>query len=155
MWITASPSEVLEHPFWLLVVPIGGFPKLGVPFWGPYTKDYSILGSKLGSPILGNYQLPTDRLHVLYCPSINLLFYLSVCRANNPGVYVLARTQEMCTGTVRICAGADRHVNVLISSCATSSIQSYRFAALNPKPWEKRSGQQKPQTLNWVAVKEL
>ena len=22
----------------------GGFPKLGVPFWGPYNKDYSIWG---------------------------------------------------------------------------------------------------------------
>ena len=30
----------------------GGFPKLGVPFWGPYNKDYSILGS-----ILGSYQI--------------------------------------------------------------------------------------------------
>ena len=27
-----------------------GFPKLGVPFGGPYNKDYSILGSILGSP---------------------------------------------------------------------------------------------------------
>ena len=25
----------------------GGFPKLGVPFWGPYTKDYSLWGSML------------------------------------------------------------------------------------------------------------
>ena len=28
----------------------GGFPKLGVPFGGPNTKHYSILGSTLGSP---------------------------------------------------------------------------------------------------------
>ena len=34
----------------------GSFPKLGVPFWGPHNKDYSILGSILGSPIVGNYQ---------------------------------------------------------------------------------------------------
>ena len=27
----------------------GGFPTLGVPFWGPQNKDYSILGSTLGS----------------------------------------------------------------------------------------------------------
>ena len=30
----------------------GGFLKLGVPFWGPNSKDYSILGSILGSPYL-------------------------------------------------------------------------------------------------------
>ena len=27
--------------------------KLGVPFGGPYKKDYSIMGSILGSPYLG------------------------------------------------------------------------------------------------------
>ena len=31
----------------------GGFPKLEVPFGGPYNKDYSILGSILGSPHFG------------------------------------------------------------------------------------------------------
>ena len=31
----------------------GGFPKLGVPFWGSHSKDSSILGSMLGSPFLG------------------------------------------------------------------------------------------------------
>ena len=31
----------------------GGFPKLGVPLWGPHHKDYGILGSILGSPYLG------------------------------------------------------------------------------------------------------
>ena len=31
----------------------GGFPKLGVPFGGPFHKDYSILGSILGSPYFG------------------------------------------------------------------------------------------------------
>ena len=31
----------------------GSFPKLGVPFGGPYNRDYSILGSKLGSPYFG------------------------------------------------------------------------------------------------------
>ena len=30
-----------------------GFPKLGVPFRGPKNKDYSILGSILGSPYFG------------------------------------------------------------------------------------------------------
>ena len=31
----------------------GGFPKLGVPFGDPHNKDYSILGSTLGSPYFG------------------------------------------------------------------------------------------------------
>ena len=32
---------------------MGSFPKLGVPFWGPHSKDYSILEFILGSPYLG------------------------------------------------------------------------------------------------------
>ena len=32
----------------------GGFPKIGIPFGGPNNKDYSILGSRLGSPYLGS-----------------------------------------------------------------------------------------------------
>ena len=35
----------------------GGFPKLGYHFGGPHNKDYSILGSTLGSPILGNFHI--------------------------------------------------------------------------------------------------
>ena len=31
----------------------GSFPKLWVPFWGPYNKDCGILGSILGSPYFG------------------------------------------------------------------------------------------------------
>ena len=35
----------------------GGFPTLrGTFFGGPYNRDYNLLGSLLGSPILGNYQ---------------------------------------------------------------------------------------------------
>ena len=35
---------------------IQGFPKIrGTLFGGPYSKDYSIMGFILGSPILGNY----------------------------------------------------------------------------------------------------
>ena len=37
----------------------GGFPKLGVPFWGPNNKDYSILGSILRSPYFG--KLPSRK----------------------------------------------------------------------------------------------
>ena len=34
----------------------GGFPKTSSTFWGgPYHKDYSLLGSILGSPYSGNY----------------------------------------------------------------------------------------------------
>ena len=32
---------------------MGGFPKLGVPFWGPHNKAYNILGSILGYPNFG------------------------------------------------------------------------------------------------------
>ena len=32
---------------------VSGLPKFGVPFWGPCNKDYSILGSMLGSPNVG------------------------------------------------------------------------------------------------------
>ena len=38
--------------------PYGGFPKLGVPFGGPYKKDYSILGSILGYPNFGKLPWP-------------------------------------------------------------------------------------------------
>ena len=34
---------------------------LGVPFWGPNNKDYSILGSILGSPYFG--KLPNQENH--------------------------------------------------------------------------------------------
>ena len=44
------------------MLPYRGFLKLGVPFGGPHNKDYSILGSILGSPILGNY-------HMSYSPN--------------------------------------------------------------------------------------
>ena len=38
----------------------GGIPKLGVPFWGSSYKDYSILGSILGSPYLGKLPVETQ-----------------------------------------------------------------------------------------------
>ena len=40
----AFPQQILTY---------GGFPKLGLPFWGPNNKDHSIFGSILGSPYLG------------------------------------------------------------------------------------------------------
>ena len=39
----------------------GGFPKLGVLFWGPHNKDYSILGSILGYPNFG--KLPYQQVY--------------------------------------------------------------------------------------------
>ena len=37
---------------------IWGCPKIrGTLFEGPHTKDYSILGSILGSPVLGDYHI--------------------------------------------------------------------------------------------------
>ena len=35
----------------------GGFPKLGVPLWGPYKKDFSSLGSLLRSIYSGEVPL--------------------------------------------------------------------------------------------------
>ena len=46
-------------PGLVLGIVYGSFPKLGVPFWGPNNKDYSILGSILGSPYFG--KLPYNR----------------------------------------------------------------------------------------------
>ena len=41
-----------------LSFPIWGFPKIRATILGvTYNKDYSILGSILGSPILGNYHI--------------------------------------------------------------------------------------------------
>ena len=37
----------------------GGFQSLGYHFGGPYNKDYSILGSILGSPYFGKLPLST------------------------------------------------------------------------------------------------
>ena len=48
-------SAILREDFW--VVGFGSFPKLGVLFGGPHSKDYSIWGSILSPPILGNYRL--------------------------------------------------------------------------------------------------
>ena len=52
-----APSSALiggqEELGWCTRGYSGGFPKLGVPFGGPYNKDYSIWGSLLGSPYFG------------------------------------------------------------------------------------------------------
>ena len=55
--LDSIPQGGSQLKIWLLLI-YGGFPKLGVPFWGslfggPYNKDYSILGSIFGSPYLG------------------------------------------------------------------------------------------------------
>ena len=38
----------------------GGFPKVGVPFWSTYNKDYGNLGSILGSPYCGKLPYGND-----------------------------------------------------------------------------------------------
>ena len=45
----------------------GGFPQLGFPFWGPYNKDGSILGSIWGSRCFGKHMgvVPTKTSAVL------------------------------------------------------------------------------------------
>ena len=44
----------MSHPGLTWLIPlIRGFLKLRVPFGGPNSKDYSILGSILGSPYFG------------------------------------------------------------------------------------------------------
>ena len=48
----------LEFPMWTVKQGVHrGFLKLGVPLWGPHNKDYSTLGSILGSPIEGDYHI--------------------------------------------------------------------------------------------------
>ena len=63
-----TPVLSLQNPGSLIFKPrlpsgsylsCGGFPKIGVPFWGPHNKDYNILGSILGSPHFG--KLPNRR----------------------------------------------------------------------------------------------
>ena len=44
--------------------PISGFPKIrGTFFGGPHNKDYSILGSLLGSPYFGKLPYISERSH--------------------------------------------------------------------------------------------
>ena len=43
---------------------LGGFPKFGVPSGDPHNKDYSILGSILGSPCIGKLPLLTPKKHI-------------------------------------------------------------------------------------------
>ena len=52
--ITPSGEAERKSNHWIF----RGFPKLWVPFWGPYNKDYSIWGP----PILGNYHLGFQKL---------------------------------------------------------------------------------------------
>ena len=45
---------------------MGGFRKLGVPFWDPHNKGYHILGSILRFPILGHCSVsPTLQFRIL------------------------------------------------------------------------------------------
>ena len=60
----------------------GGFPKLGVPYWGSYSKDCSILGSTLGSPYFG--KLPNIEFQANYSHAADL----TTCKAWRRDVFV-------------------------------------------------------------------
>ena len=49
-WVPAEDGLAYYNSKW-------GLPKLEVQFWGPDNKDYDMLGSILGHPISGNYQI--------------------------------------------------------------------------------------------------
>ena len=56
----------------------GRFPKLGVPYCSPIFKDYSILGSILGSPYIG--KLPNIQTRIsLLAPSVYGLGFMHFC----------------------------------------------------------------------------
>ena len=63
-----NPYEPLCEPSLLFIVDLGVSQNGGTLFGGPYNKDYSILGSKLGPPILGNYHFPFSQLFQLTKP---------------------------------------------------------------------------------------
>ena len=57
-----------------------GFPKiLGYVLGGPYNKDYNILGSILGSPILGNYYMVSDLV-----PHLEFILAAKACVFESP-----------------------------------------------------------------------
>ena len=57
--------NIVNHSPCVHIYIYGGFPKLGVPFGGPYNKDYSILRSILGYPNFG--KLPYMYIHICMC----------------------------------------------------------------------------------------
>ena len=62
-------AEGLEHLGPAASTLNGGFLKLRVPFWGIHNKDYSILGTILGSPCLG--KLPNGSLFIFHSSNPN------------------------------------------------------------------------------------
>ena len=56
------------------------FPKIMVPFWRSHNKDYSRLGSILGPPILGNYQIVIIVLLVINSNRCNICTH---CKSDN------------------------------------------------------------------------
>ena len=52
-WVPHADQRLLEDS----TMNIWGFPKISGTSWGPYNKDYSILGSMLRFPYLGHYHI--------------------------------------------------------------------------------------------------
>ena len=52
-WVVGDNVSPAWQRSALKALRVGGFPNLRVPFWGPHSKGYSILGSILGSHFLG------------------------------------------------------------------------------------------------------
>ena len=72
----------------------GGVPKLGVPFLGsPKKKDYSILGSKLGSPYLG--KLPYIHIYIyIYMYTYTYICSHRVCVYIDMYIYIYNRVRR-------------------------------------------------------------
>ena len=69
-----------------------GFPELGVAFWGPYNKDYSILGSILGSPYFE--KLPYTRCILIMVATE----FIGMCRLWNNDNLVKEGLRSKCWG---------------------------------------------------------
>ena len=77
----------------------GGFPKLGVPFWGPNNKDYSILGLHWGSPILGKYQVGSSNIR---CDILQSVFgALIILGKPTQGLHTSSSTQHAPAQSLR------------------------------------------------------
>ena len=66
---------------------------LGVPFRGPYNKDYSILGSILGPLVLGNCQMGSCQNYGPFLdPYDNTAPNIDILRVPKKGTMILTTT---------------------------------------------------------------
>ena len=94
----------------------GGFPKLGVLFWGPYNDAYRFLGSTLGSPYFGKlpyYVWGLDRdsipLFLTKNQKVNVLWDLKLSRPDPPRIVIcqcLRFLQQRAFTSVRAVIGS-------------------------------------------------